>query len=103
MTDPGPRPARGAAPATMKRRMSKRNIRIIAWAAGLLGFALPWTVFQAVPRPGIATPQVVVVPAGSRVVVTKGAPGKASVVVVSTKGGTTTPPVTATGGSHPPP
>ena len=95
-----------------KRRMGERGLRLIAWGAGLFGFALPWAAIQAVPERGTAAaPQVVVVPAGSQVVVPAGsrvvtatAPPSAGsgVVAAKGKGGIATPPVTKTGGSAPP-
>lgn len=86
-----------------KPRLSKRKLRAIAWVAGVLGFSLPWAAFQAAPHPlASGAPQVVVVPAGSRVVVSKGSPGAASVRVVTAKGAPTTAPVATTAGSHVP-
>ncbi len=87
------------------RRFSKRKLKLIAWSAACVGFALPWAALEAMPNSSASTQQVVMVPAGSRVVVTKPGPGKAPIYVVSGKGGaaTTTTPTTTTGGTHPPP
>ncbi len=103
MSDVGSeRPARERPAAA--RRFSKRKLKLIAWGAACVGFALPWAALEAMPNSSASTQQVVMVPAGSRVVVTKSAPGKAPVYVVSGKGGAaTTTPTTTTGGTHPPP
>jgi hypothetical protein len=46
--------AAGPAPAK-KRRLSKRVIRVWAWAAGVASFAAPWVVLGASPRPEVAS------------------------------------------------
>ena len=89
----------GATPAK-KRRFSRRTVRLFAWGAGMVSFALPWAVTKGVTTiSGAPAQQVVVVPAGSKVVVTKAPPGATSgVTVVSVKGGKGAPaPVTTTG------
>lgn len=90
-----------------KRKLSKRSVKVIAWIASVIAFALPWVVIQGIPRPAVtADPQLVVVPNGSRVVVTQTPAGGAGGVVVTSGqggGGVTTPAVATTGGSAPPP
>jgi hypothetical protein len=101
---PSPIPAEHGKPA--KKRMSRNTVRALAWAGGIASFALPWAAFQALPKPTVAAaPQVVVVPAGSKVTVTKGAAGVGSgVKIVTTKGSSSSgAPVTSTHGSVPPP
>lgn len=96
-------PVSDRAAPSRKPRLSKRKLRAIAWAAGVLGFTLPWAAFQAAPHPLAAgAPQVVVVPARSRVVVSKGSPGTSSVRVVTAKGSVTSAPVATTAGSRVP-
>ena len=92
-----------------KRRMAKRNVRIAAWAAAVGAFLLPWTVIRSLPSQAsaagaVAGHQVVVVPPGSRVVITKPAGSTGKVVVLTSKGGAATSPtapVATTGGSVP--
>jgi hypothetical protein len=96
-----------------KKRLSKPALRAVAWTSGALAFGLPWAAFQLAPSvtTGAQAPsaqQVVVVPAGSRVVLVKAPNGTTGVKVLKTKGGTIAPPTTAapvttTGGSAPPP
>lgn len=87
------------------RRWSKRSLRIMAWAVGAIGFAVPWGVLRAVPRAAQPAAQVVVVPAGSQVVIRQGSGGKAGVTVLAAPGAkaATAAPATTTGGSHPVP
>lgn len=78
----------------------------MAWGAGAVAFALPWAALRSVPAPKAgsqaARAQVVVVPAGSRVLVTANPPsGSTGVTVVRTKGAPTAPAVTTTGASVP--
>ena len=88
-----------------KKRMNRNMIRVLAWAAGVGSFALPWAAFQALPKPAVAAaPQVVVVPAGSKVTISKGTAGAGSgVKIVTSKGSATAAPTTTTHGSVPPP
>jgi len=96
-----------------KKRFSKKTVRALAWAAGGAAFALPWAAFQFVPSATTTTaqpasPQVIVVPAGSKVTVLSGPSGATGVKVIHSKGSTTAPtvasaPVTTTGASAPPP
>ena len=94
-----------------KKRLSKPALRALAWTSGAVAFGLPWAVFQvapSAPTSAQAAPQVVVVPAGSRVVLVKAPNGTTGVKVLKSKGGTiaaptTAAPVTTTGGSAPPP
>lgn len=96
-----------------KKRFSKRTVRALAWAAGGAAFALPWAAFQFVPAAATtsaqsASPQVIVVPAGSKVTVLSGPSGATGVKVIHSKGSTAAPtvasaPVTTTGASAPPP
>ncbi len=77
-----------------KKRLGRGTIRVLAIASGAVAFALPWAAMRLTPATtgaaGASTaPQVIVVPAGSSVVVAKGAQG---VRIVKTKG---TAPVTA--------
>ena len=83
---------------TPKARFSKDRIRALAWAGGALAFTLPWAAFRFVPavNPG---QQVVTVPAGSRVVVTKSANGTTGVQIIRANGA----PVATTRASAPPP
>jgi hypothetical protein len=98
--------ARGQ-PAPRRRRASKRAIRIWAAAAGAVSFVLPWAAIHAMPRPAAtAAPQVVYVPAGSRVVVAGPGSKDPGVRVIVASGGANRPTATsaltpATGGSHP--
>ena len=95
-----------------KKRFTKTTLRVMAWAAGGVVFAVPWVAFQFVPTATTsgqaASPQVVVVPAGSKVVVL-GAPAGASGVKIITSKATTSvsttkaAPITTTGASAPPP
>ena len=88
------------------RRWSKRTLRIMSWAVGAIGFALPWGILRAVPRVSQPGAQVVVVPAGSQVVINRGAAGSAGVTVLAgpSSGRTaSTAPATVTGASHPVP
>jgi hypothetical protein len=102
-SDPEIPAAPGAHPKPAKKRMNRNVIRALAWAAGLGSFALPWAAFQALPKPAVAAAQqVVVVPAGSKVTITKGA--GSGVKVVTSKGTVSSgAPVTSTHGSVPPP
>jgi len=88
-----------------RRRLSRKTVRALAWGAGVVTFAIPWAAFRLVPAPRVGAQatgqQVVVVPAGSRVVVTSGTAGGSSGVTVVRSKGTTTAPVTTTGGSVP--
>jgi hypothetical protein len=102
---------------TKKKRLSKKTVRAIAWAAGGVAFAVPWAAFQFVPTAtssaqGTTSPQVIVVPAGSKVTVLSGPSGATGVKVIRTSATTTTTasaptvksaPVTTTGASAPPP
>jgi hypothetical protein len=102
---------------TKKKRLGKKTVRVIAWAAGGVAFAVPWVAFQFVPSATTGaqaptSPQVIVVPAGSRVTVLSAPSGATGVKVV--RSSVTTPttaaaptvksaPVTTTGASAPPP
>lgn len=98
-----------------KKRFGKNTLRVMAGAAGVAAFALPWAAFQATPAAsasasGASSPQVVVVPAGSKVVVLGSPSGAAGVKVIRTKATATASaptvkaaPVTTTGASAPPP
>jgi|GEM_PF-2388853 hypothetical protein len=94
-------------PAPRRRRASKRAIRIWAAAAGAVSFVLPWAAIHAMPRPAAtAAPQVVYVPAGSRVVIAGPGSKNPGVRVIAAGAGangtmTTSAPVPTTGGSHP--
>lgn len=100
---------------TKKNRLSKKTVRVIAWAAGGAAFALPWAAFQFVPAAtssaqATTSPQVIVVPAGSKVTVLSGPSGATGVKVIRSSATTTTSaptvksaPVTTTGASAPPP
>ena len=86
-----------------KKRLSRNTIRALAWASGAAAFALPWAAFQVAPSTtGAQSQQVVVVPAGSRVVLTKSANGSTSVRVVHGKATATSAPITTTRASAPP-
>jgi hypothetical protein len=86
-----------------RKRISRTMIRGLAWAAGIGSFTIPWAALQALPKPAVAAaPQVVVVPAGSKVTITKGA-GSAVRVVTSKGTVSSSAPVTSTHGSVPPP
>jgi len=99
-----------------KKRFTKSTVRALAWAAGGVAFAVPWVAFEFVPPAAAGaqatSPQVIVVPAGSKVTVLSAPSGGAGVKVLrsSTSGTTTamTPtaksaPVTTTAASAPPP
>ena len=101
---------------TKKKRLSKKTVRAIAWAAGGVAFAVPWAAFQFVPTATTSaqptSPQVIVVPAGSTVTVLSGPSGATGVKVIRSSATTTTTasaptvksaPVTTTGASAPPP
>jgi hypothetical protein len=96
-----------AARPAARRRVSRRALRAWAWAAAGVSFVLPWAAFSAAPRPAASAHQVVVVPAGWRVVSVSGSPGTGGAVKVVAPGGkaagSTTAPVATTGGSAPPP
>lgn len=97
-----------------KRRLGKNAVRALAWASGAVAFAIPWAAFEVVP-PGPASaqgasPQVIVVPAGSKVVLAGSTGGATGVRVIHSKatGTSVTPtvksvPVSTTGASAPPP
>lgn len=97
-----------------KRRLGKPAVRALAWAAGAVAFAIPWAAFEVVPPASAnaqgASPQVIVVPAGSKVVITGSAGGATGVRVIHSKASTASvtptvkaPPVSTTGASAPPP
>lgn len=99
-----------------KKRFSKSTVRALAWAAGGVAFAVPWVAFEFVPPAAASaqatSPQVIVVPAGSKVTVLSAPSGGAGVKVIhSTSSAPTTAtaptvksaPVTTTGASAPPP
>jgi hypothetical protein len=95
-----------------KKRLDRRPVRSIAWAAGAASFALPWAAFQVIPRPASTTAaqQVIVAPAGSTVRFTKSPTGAVSGVKIVTPKGTTAggagsapPPAATTRASAPPP
>jgi hypothetical protein len=100
--------------AQKKKRLDRRAVRAIAWAAGAASFALPWAAFQVMPRAATtsaAQQQVIVAPAGSTVTFSKSPSGTVSGVKivtpkgVKTAGGTSAaaaPPVATTRGSTPP-
>jgi hypothetical protein len=98
---------------TKKKRYSKTTVRALAWAAGGVAFAIPWVAFEFVPAAASSaqssTPQVIVVPAGSKVTVLSAPAGGAGVKIVHSSAGTSTAPtvksapVTTTGASAPPP
>ena len=91
------------ATAPKKKRLGKNTIRALAWASGAAAFALPWAAFQVAPVTTAAqSQQVVVVPAGSRVVVTRSAGGATNVQVVRSKGTVASAPITTTRASAPP-
>jgi hypothetical protein len=102
-----PREPADRAPSVKKRRMNKRTVRLLAWGAGFLSFGLPWAAFRLAPGQLSAAsqqPQVLVVPAGSKVVITKSpSGGPAGVTVVTAKGTSTTSAVTTTRASAPVP
>jgi len=98
-----------------KKRLGKNALRVTAWAAGAVAFAVPWAAFQvagpaATSSAQGASPQVVVVPAGSKVVVMSSPAGASGVKVIRSKATATasaptvkSPPFTTTGASAPPP
>ncbi|MGZ5318396.1 MAG: hypothetical protein ACXWZU_11030 [Actinomycetota bacterium] len=99
-----------------KKRFSKSTVRALAWAAGGVAFAVPWVAFEVVPPAAASSqatsPQVIVVPAGSKVTVLSAPSNGAGVKVIhSTSSAPTTAtaptvksvPVTTTGASAPPP
>jgi hypothetical protein len=95
-----------------KRRLGRRTVRVLAWGSGVVAFALPWATFRFLPSPVTAAQapaqQVVVVPAGSKVVVTGSPNGTPGVQVITAAGTPTTgattkhAPVTTTRASAPP-
>jgi hypothetical protein len=93
---------RGPAPAK-KRRLSKRVIRVWAWAAGLASFSAPWVVLGASPRPEVATAappiQQVIIRKVIRHVQAKAAPAAAPKVTYVYQ--PTQPAIAKTSGSHP--
>ena len=98
---PGARPA-GARPAPRGRRASKRLLRAGAWVLGGVAFALPWAAVAATPHPVPAAQsagQVLVIPAGTKVIYQGGGPAGATVASGSASAG---PAHTSTGGSAPP-
>jgi hypothetical protein len=96
-----------------KKRFSKATLRAMAWAAGAVTFAVPWVAFHFVPVATSAqatAPQVVVVPAGSKIVVLGAPAGTSGVKIITSKATTSTSvstakagPVATTGASAPPP
>ena len=72
-----------------KKRLGKNAVRALAWTAGAVAFGLPWAAFQVVPAATATTqatsPQVIVVPAGSKVVFTGSSAGATGVKVVRSK------------------
>jgi hypothetical protein len=101
---------------TKKKRLSKTTVRALAWAAGGVAFAIPWVAFEFAPPTSTGAqqtvPQVIVVPAGSKVTVLSAPSGGAGVKVIHSTATTQTTasaptvknaPVTTTGASTPPP
>lgn len=97
-----------------KKRLGKNAVRVMAWTAGAVAFAVPWAAFQATPAATASaqgtSPQVIVVPAGSKVVVMGSPAGASGVKVIHSKATATataptvkSTPVTTTGASAPPP
>jgi hypothetical protein len=99
----GPKHPPGARGTPRGRRPSKRLLRAGAWLVGGMAFALPWAAVAAVPHPATtaqtAAGQVLVVPAGTRVIYRPSGPASGGTVV----SGASTHAVTTTGGSAPPP
>jgi hypothetical protein len=95
---------------TEKKRLSKKALHAVAWGSSAFAFALPWAAFRLAPvafsgAQGAPAQQVVVVPAGSKVVVTKSPSGTTGVQVIRAKGtapGSVSAPVATTGASAPP-
>ena len=97
-----------------KKRFDKKTVRALAWAAGAAAFAVPWAAFHFAPVPSVGvqgtSAQVVVVPAGSRIVLVSAPRGASGVRVIGTKGATAASPsakkaapTVTTGASSPPP
>jgi hypothetical protein len=97
---------------TSKKRLGRGSIRALAVASGAVAFALPWVAVKYAPTPAASTaaasgaPRVIVVPAGSSVVVAKGAKGikivkSSGTAPVTSSATATTTPTTVTGGSAP--
>jgi hypothetical protein len=95
-----------SAPEAKRKRLDRRAVRAVAWAAGAASFALPWAAFQVIPHPATtsaaaAPQQVIVAPAGSTVTFKKTPAGVVSGVKIVTPKGTTT--TGATGSTSTPP
>ena len=97
-----------------KKRFGRNTVRALAWAAGAAAFAVPWAAFHFAPVPTVGaqgtSAQVVVVPAGSRIVVVSAPQGASGVRVIGTKAATAASPsakkaapIITTGASVPPP
>jgi hypothetical protein len=95
--------------ATKKKRLGRGSIRALAVASGAVAFALPWVAVKYAPAATTASaaagPKVIVVPAGSSVVVAKGARGvkivKSTGTAPVTAGAASPATQTTTGGSVP--
>lgn len=83
-----------------KKRLSRKQVKLMAAAAAAVSFSVPWIAFKVAPASLASSNQVVVVPAGSRVTVIKPVAGAPNVTVVTAKGTTTASvPVAATTGA----
>jgi 4-hydroxybenzoate polyprenyltransferase len=84
-----------------RKKLSRKNAKLIAAAAAAVSFSVPWIAFKVAPAPMASGNQVVVVPAGSRVTVIKPVSGAPNVTVLTSKGAPTTAsaPVAATTGA----
>jgi hypothetical protein len=87
-----------------KKRLSRRRVQLVAAAAGLVSFALPWVAFKVAPgaMASSAKQQVVVVPAGSRVTIIKPVGSATNVTVVTAKGTSGPAPVSTSASAAPP-
>ena len=97
--NPTPEPgARADRPA--KKRLTKTRARLLTAAAAAVSFCLPWVAFRVAPG-SLTAPkqQVVVVPAGSRVVIVKPVSGAPNVTVITSKGPRLAPAAASTSGS----
>ena len=84
-----------------RKKLSRKNAKLLAAAAAAVSFSVPWIAFKVAPASMASGSQVVVVPAGSKVTVVKPSSGAPNVTVVTTKAGPVTggAPVVATTGA----
>jgi hypothetical protein len=90
-------------PENAIRPVDARSLKLLIAGVCVAGLAVPWVVLTAFQKTNPATPQQVIVPAGSKVTVLRSSSGASAGVRVVTGAGTTTGTTTTTRASAPPP